>query len=329
MSLWKVFIFLITRLHFHLVVSKQHETYQNELDPDKPLYMDPTNDFVFKKIFANCTTLSLFINSALNSNDLTVCHLNNPPQQYQDDKQIYYDIHCKANDNSTIIVEMQFLTDKFFLQRSIYYTSHSIVSQLKTSGEKRFEKLSPVHLIAICDFKVFENGKSYITRHQITNIETHETSIPYLQFVFIELWKLKFNKIKYQKDASLVELFAYFFSFQIKNDEYKVGFNQMLNDNSVIKTAAECARMSAWTEDEKERYEIFSREQARIYGIAVAADEEGEKRGFEKGEKRGFEKGALEEQKKMIINMQQRNLSSDIIQDVTGLNATQIAALLN
>jgi predicted transposase/invertase (TIGR01784 family) len=70
------------------------------------------------------------------------------------DRKAIFDLYCENDKGEKLIVEIQKTKQKFFKDRSLYYSTFPIVEQAE-QGEWNFE-LKAVYTIAILDF-VFED----------------------------------------------------------------------------------------------------------------------------------------------------------------------------
>ena len=122
-----------------------------------PLYVDPTSDYGFHKLFGeegNKDLLIDFLNSMLPDyhqiDDLTFKQREQTPEQASE-RTVIYDIHCKAKSGEYFIVEMQKAMQKYFGERAIFYGSTSIAKQGR-KGKKWQYAIQTVYFIGILDF---------------------------------------------------------------------------------------------------------------------------------------------------------------------------------
>ncbi len=78
------------------------------------------------------------------------------------DRKVIYDLYCENEKGEKFIVELQKARQKYFKERTIFYSTFPIQEQSK-QGEWDFE-LSAVYSISILNFLVDDN--SYATKKQ-------------------------------------------------------------------------------------------------------------------------------------------------------------------
>ena len=107
-------------------------------------YIDPLTDFGFKKIFGsepNKDLLIAFLNELFKGRkvirDLAYNpQENNAPAKYY--RKTIFDLTCTGADGETFIIEMQRAEQKFFIDRSIFYTSSKLYEQAP-KGNKNWD----------------------------------------------------------------------------------------------------------------------------------------------------------------------------------------------
>ena len=101
----------------------------------KDRYINPFTDFGFKKIFGeepNKDVLIDFLNSLLNGKEKikNLTYSKNEHQGRSDsDRKAIFDLYCENDKGEKIIVEIQKTKQKFFKDRSLYYSTFPIVHQ--------------------------------------------------------------------------------------------------------------------------------------------------------------------------------------------------------
>jgi len=125
-------------------------------------YVNPLTDFGFKKIFgeeANIDLLINFLNSILN---LSIKELTFKKTEHlgrtELDRRVIFDLYCIDKDNNRFIIELQKVRQKYFKDRTVYYSTFPIQEQAIKGDEWDF-KLSPVYCVGILDFKFDEDKK--------------------------------------------------------------------------------------------------------------------------------------------------------------------------
>ena len=264
-------------------------------------YLDPTNDYSFRKLFGieeHKPLLISFLNSifALDESkkirEVEFLAKDQVPP-LKETKATILDIKCTDKEGTEYIVEMQNKKIPGFIKRTQFYVAHSYVTQLP-SGSEYFE-LSPVILLAIANHELFANKEEVISYHKTLDANTLEHDLQDMSYVFIEL--PKFNKG--EKDlVTLRDKWLYFFKnwsrtkevpSQVNEEELIEAYRSMeeINWNPAEREAYVKANIALTDEFDARRKE---REEGREEGIKVGK-EEGIKVGKEEGIKVGKEEG--------------------------------------
>ncbi|WP_295441736.1 Rpn family recombination-promoting nuclease/putative transposase [uncultured Thiodictyon sp.] len=113
--------------------------------------LDPKNDFVFKKLFADAPDLLAALINAIRSDEvpITVVEVLNPRIDF-----IALDLLAEDIEGRRYNVEMQVRRYNAWSARSAYYLARTLTGQLK-SGED-YQSLKPVIGIHLLDFELFE-----------------------------------------------------------------------------------------------------------------------------------------------------------------------------
>ena len=114
----------------------------------KEKYINPFTDYGFKRLFGEeqgkITKLTYLKNENLGATELN--------------RKAIFDLYCTNEKGEKFIVELQKTKQKFFKDRSIYYSTFPIREQAKTGSSWDFE-LKKIYTIAILDF-VFDEDKN-------------------------------------------------------------------------------------------------------------------------------------------------------------------------
>ena len=164
----------------------------------KEKYINPFTDFGFKKLFgeeANKDLLIDFLNELLQDSggitDLTFIKSEQLGVSEADRRDIF-DLYCQNSKGERFIVELQKAKQKFFKDRSVYYSTFAIQEQAQ-KGEWDFS-LKAVYTISIMDFE-FDDSKNHKNklRHnvQLLDTETMEVFYDKLSFIYLEMPKFR------------------------------------------------------------------------------------------------------------------------------------------
>ena len=157
-------------------------------------YIDPLTDFGFKWLFGtepNKDLLLDFLNQLLPAHhrikQLTYAQNEHLGVSMLDRKPIF-DIYCESENGDKFIVEIQKVDQKYFKDRTVYYSTFPIQEQAK-QGIWDF-KLSAVYTIGILDF-VFDDHRHEENFLHTIKLKDQDCRIFYdkLTYIYIELPK--------------------------------------------------------------------------------------------------------------------------------------------
>ena len=254
-------------------------------------FVDPKNDFAFKKIFGDETKTQILIsllNAILDFKDnktIVSLEILNPFQvpKIEDLKNTILDIRAKNQDNEEFIVEMQKKDLNNFEKRSLYYTSKAYVSQLDKKED--YSLLNKVYFIGILNFNMFEDD-DYISRHLILNKKTLKQDLKDFEFTFIEL--KKFNKELNQLNT-ILDKWIYF----INNADDLTMIPKEYETLEEFKEAFIVANQLNWNKQEIEVYDYVKRTEIDDINALKKAEDKGIVKGIEQ-EKLNLAKNLLD-----------------------------------
>ncbi len=153
-------------------------------------FINPFTDTGFKILFGQELSKPLlidFLNNLLDGKDRVVDlkFLDKERQRlFKGDRGLIYDIYCDTDDGRKIIVEMQNKSQKYFIERSIYYTSQAVSRQgQKGDWDYNFDA---VYFVAFMNFKV-EGLTEFRTDVQLLNTKTHKPVSDKVKLIYLQL----------------------------------------------------------------------------------------------------------------------------------------------
>ena len=162
-------------------------------------YINPYTDFGFKKLFGteiNKDLLMSFLNSFLDTKEAitSVKYLNS--ERLGDgvgDRRSVFDVYCETEKGEKFIVEMQKAGQRYFKDRSVYYSTTPIREQAQ-QGEWNF-RLGNVYTVGVLDF-VFPNNEYPADEyyHVVKLMDVADKHVFYDKLTFVYLEMPKFNK---------------------------------------------------------------------------------------------------------------------------------------
>lgn len=244
------------------------------------MFLDPTNDIAFKKVFGNENKTGIlisFLNSVLElpkGKFITHIKIENPYQlpKIKELKETILDVRCTDERGINYIVEIQICKPAAFEKRVLYYSSKAYTSQID-AGED-YPKLNQVIFLGILDFIMFES-EHYVSTHLILNKDTFENKFKDFRFTFIEL--PKFNKSEEQLDT-IEDKWLYFLKNAKKLDKIPDAVVE-----SEINEAFSILSKFGWSKKELEVYDTISVYKQDERGRLEQAELEGREKGKTEG----------------------------------------------
>jgi predicted transposase/invertase (TIGR01784 family) len=163
----------------------------------KDRYINPFTDFGFKRIFGeelNKDLLIDFLNSLFHGTevikDLTYSK-NEHLGRLEIDRKAIFDLYCENEKGEKFIVEVQKTKQKFFKDRSIYYSTFPITEQAE-QGDWNF-KLKAVYTVAILDFTFDDEDHDKTVVSHVKLMDTTKKKVFFDKLTFTYLQMPNFN----------------------------------------------------------------------------------------------------------------------------------------
>lgn len=282
--------------------------------------LKPTNDFLFKKLFGeskNADLLKDLLQAILTDIKIKKVQINKDvslERKLISEKLGILDIVATLNDSTRVNIEMQVKDYYNTIDRSVFYGT-GIYHENLNSGQDYLEMPKSIS-IWITDFDVFAEGpfheRARLKRDYENIVLTDKLEIHYIQLT-------KFKE-KCKRISNKLEQWLTF----IKNENVE---EIRMIDNKLVQKAedefeyltgdAETRRLAELRE-KAIRDEAAGLKSARRKGI-----EEGIQQGIQQGIEKGIEKEKIATAKKMLA----KNISIDIIMEVTELTKEEIEKL--
>jgi predicted transposase/invertase (TIGR01784 family) len=229
--------------------------------------LDIRHDNVFKAVFtkdipASRSALGRLV-SALVGRELsiTAINANEPPIDNLNDRQIRFDIYCKAEDGELVNVEMSLNPKPFEPVRLEFHAGRLFTGQDIRGKDKNFNDLKQVYQIAILANERFFQDK--VPLHTFEYYDPlHKVSLDgRSRIITLELSKLGEVVKKPIKDMNAPERWGAY--FQYLRDKSKRGIiNEIIACEEGIAMASEV--LITISKDEKERFRLLSEEKYEL-----------------------------------------------------------------
>ena len=294
-----------------------------------PRYLDPKNDFAFKKVFGHHPDLlKSFLNAILPLPDGCVIEsltylVSEGVPELENFKNSIVDVRCKDNHGRYFIVEMQMQWIKDFVRRMLYNTTSTFVRQLK-KGES-YQNLSPVYGLALINAK-FEEGEEWFHHFRMTHAIHGEKTLDDIQLVLIELPKLKPTTMTEKKLAIL------WLRFLKEINEKTQEVDPHLLEIAEIKEAVTLLEISSYNESElleyDKRWDFVSSQKTLITGKYEQGRSEGKAEGLAEGLAKGLAEGERKTKVEMIYNLHQLRIGIEQIAQAAQLSPKEVEEIL-
>ena len=216
-------------------------------------------------------------------------------------KDALIDVECVDTDGTRFIVEMQVARQRFFYERSLFYSTFGIQQQVEKSSSMDYG-FPPVYFVGFMDFSLHEGS-------------TGEEMTGSLHFVFLELTNCR---KALTPEATLLDNFCY----ALHNMEHLTDRPEELKEE-IFKRLFKTAEIATFTPEERIKYENDMTTERDIQNYISYAREKGLEEGMEKGREEGREEGRIEAARNMLAD----EISIDLVAKYTGLSIEQVKEL--
>ena len=225
-------------------------------------------------------------------------------------KDALIDVECVDTDGTRFIVEMQVARQRFFYERSLFYSTFGIQQQVEKSSSMDYG-FPPVYFVGFMDFSLHEGSDRVLYRYSLREKETGEEMTGSLQFVFLELTNCR---KALTPEATLLDNFCY----ALHNMEHLTDRPEELKEE-IFKRLFKTAEIATFTPEERIKYENDMTTERDIQNYISYAREKGLEEGMEKGR----EEGRIEAARNMLAD----EISIDLVAKYTGLSIEQVKEL--
>ena len=257
-------------------------------------YISLLTDFGFKRIFGtapNKDLLTSFLNSLFNGKKV-IKELSYGNQEHVGDvyteRKAIFDVYCESTNGEKFIVEMQNASQKYFKDRSVFYSTFPIREQAPKKAHWDYN-LSPVYTVALLNYEMNESAfDQNKLKHHVKLCDTGTRKIFYDKLVFIYVEVAKFNKT----EDELVTLYDKWL-YVLKNLASLPERPAALRDK-IFDRLFQIAEISKFTPSERKEYEDSLKTYRDLKNCIDSAEEKGAAKGFKKGKAEGIEIGKAE-----------------------------------
>ena len=245
-------------------------------------YLNPFTDFGFKKLFGsepNKDLLLDFLNELIKEHGhiQTLTYLKAEQLGLTEyERRAVFDLYCESETGEKFIVEMQKAKQKYFKDRSVFYSTFPIREQAQR-GEWDFQ-LNAVYTVGILDF-VFDEDKNSpdYYHHHVQLMETRRKKVFYDKLTYIYLEMPKFTKTEEELETHFDK-----WLYVIKNLPMLRERPRRIQER-VFERLFEAAEVARFDPSEREAYEESIKVYRDLKNVMDTRWEEGVQEGLEKG----------------------------------------------
>lgn len=285
----------------------------------KEKYINPFTDYGFKRLFGeepNKDLLLDFLNELLKDEQGKITDLSYLPNEKLPisvgDRRAIFDIYCTNEKGEQFIVEIQKAEQKFFKDRTIFYSTFPIQEQARNKDRFWNFELKAIYTIGILDFEFEESDKDKY-RHDVKLTEQETKNVFYDKLNYIYLEMPKFHKTEKELETRFDK-----WMFVLKNlpklDRVPVKLKE-----SIFLKLFETAEISKLKPDEYKQYEASVNAYRDIFNIKNTY--------LEKGKIEGRIEGKIEGKIEVAKNLLMSGVDIEIIMKSTGLSEKEINKL--
>lgn len=296
-------------------------------------YADLLDDDVFKLVFGQESSKDImieFLNQVIPDRRIVDLEFADKEMHPVDRsrKSSVYDMFCRTDDGSRIVVEIQRRKQSTYAERAIYYSTFQISRQVEAgSGDYDF---CPVYVISILDFDIDQNrGNAEVkTVYRLYEESTHSLLTDRLTFIFLEL--SKFRKSKEELSGDILEGMYFCFknmsSLQERPDvlDHDI-FRKIFEVSELLNMDAETRSKvieKMTTERDLRNQMAYARKEAIEEGKA-----EGLAKGIAKGMAEGLAEGSRTKAEEIAKNLKAKGMSDEEIASIVGLDIEIVSSL--
>ena len=286
-------------------------------------YISLLTDFGFKRIFGTTPNKDLLINF-LNSlfegfqviKDVKYLNSEHVGDVYAERKAIF-DVYCENENGEKFIVEMQNAYQKYFKDRSLFYSTFPIREQAPKGADWNF-KLDHVYTVALLNFDLSEEAfdKDDIN-HDVGLLDkkTHKVFNDKLSFKYVEI--AKFDKTE-DELVTLYDKWLYVLKNLSRLDERPAALKE-----KIFSKLFDEAEIAKFTPTELKEYEDSLKAYRDVKNSIDTALEKGREEGRAVGREEGRVEGVIQVAKKLL----ESGMDVDTIMKMTDLSKSEIEKL--
>ena len=307
-------------------------------------YINPYTDFGFKKLFGtelNKDLLISFLNALFEKSkelpkdeieDITYLNPEKLGRSASECRAIF-DVYCTTKSGAKFIVEMQNVSQQFFKDRSVYYSSFPIHEMAKkdSKGEHWNYEFNKIYTVGILNF-VFKDVEMDVESGELKTVNefSDDDLLHVVMLVDISTGKVFYRKLAYlylempkfsKTETELVTMYDKWL-FVLKNLSRLLERPKELQER-VFEKLFRQAEIAMFTPEE---YTAYEESLHSLWDITNAMND-AEAKGFGKGKEEGRAEGRAEALLDTARNLKSMGLPVEKIVKATGLTPDEISEI--
>ena len=285
-------------------------------------YADLLDDDVFKLVFGQESSKDVmieFLNQVIDDRTIVDLEFMDKEMKSMDreKKDSVYDMFCKTDDGSRIVVEVQRRKQASYVERTIYYSTFQVRNQVD-AGRADYA-FCPVYVINILDFNIDENrGNPEVkTVYRLYEEKTHALLTDKLTFIFLEL--NKFKKGLEELDGNVLEGMY----FCLKNMSRLDGCPEVLT-HEVFRKMFHISELLNMDEDTRSKVLIKMTTERDLRNQMAYARKEAIEEGLAEGRAQGRAQGQKEKSIEIARKLLAAGYPEDEVLELTGAKVDEL-----
>jgi predicted transposase/invertase (TIGR01784 family) len=292
----------------------------------KEKYINPYTDFGFKKLFGtemNKDLLISFLNALLKGQQ-TIKDVRYLPTEHfgiYGNRRAIFDVYCEDENGGKFIVEMQNVSQQYYKDRSVFYSTFPIQEQAKVGEDWDFN-LKDVYTVGVLNFVFRDDDYSQdCYHHEVKLMDTQTKKVFFDKLTYIYLEMPKFNKTEDELETMFDK-----WLFVLRNLSRLFERPKALQEK-VFTKLFEQAEIARFSPEERRGYEDSVKVYRDINNAINTAKKEAKEEGREEGRMEGLAEGKAKANMDNARKMKADGMPAELIAKYTSLSIEEIEKL--
>lgn len=239
-------------------------------------------------------------------------------RETEDMRSVIHDIMCTTSDGRRFLVEMQNVSQPYFLNRAFYYICKGISDQgTREAGDIWKYEYEPVYGIFLCNFDIKGFDPELVVHGRVLDVKSHKPIGDFLRLAFIQIPKTPKRaeecKTKIEKLIYIVKNMV-----ELENNPFAAEMAEVYGRIEKV------SRYAALTPEEKIKYDADLKWYLDTNAFIQTTIEEGMEIGKKEGMKEGKKEGIIEERKRLVKNLRDSGMKDEDISVATKIPLEEI-----